>query len=112
MKFEFIVLAAVGQEVKWLRNLLMDMELWPQPMPTTSLHYDGQATISKAFGKVYPRKSRQLALRHEYIRQLISYGVITVVYAKSSNNLVDLLTKTLVREMVKNTIIQIGLKLF
>ena len=38
MESEFIALAAAGKEAEWLRNLLLDIELWPQPMPSISLH--------------------------------------------------------------------------
>lgn len=33
MESEFIALAAAGKEAEWLRNLLFDIKLWPQPMP-------------------------------------------------------------------------------
>ena len=29
MESEFIALATMGKEVEWLRNLLLDIELWP-----------------------------------------------------------------------------------
>ena len=29
MESEFISLATVGKEAKWLRNMLLDIELWP-----------------------------------------------------------------------------------
>ena len=93
MEYEFIALAEAGKEAKWLRNLLLDIELWPQPMPTVSLHCDSQATMSRAFNKIYNGKSRHIALRHQYIRQLISDGIITVDYVRSCKNLADPLTK-------------------
>ncbi|KAH9666952.1 hypothetical protein KPL70_020856 [Citrus sinensis] len=34
MESEFIALAAAGKEAEWLRNLLFDVMLWPQPMPS------------------------------------------------------------------------------
>ena len=37
MESEFIALAAAGKEAEWLRNLLLEIELWPQPMPSISL---------------------------------------------------------------------------
>ena len=62
-------------------------------MPTVSLHCDSQEIMSRAFSKIYNDKSRHIALRHEYIRQLLSDGIITVVYVRSSKNLADPLTK-------------------
>ena len=97
MESDFIALAATGKEAEWLRNLLLDIKLWPQPMPAISLHCDSEATISRAFNKIYNGKSRHISLRHVYIRQLISGGLITIVYVRSCNNLADPLIKALER---------------
>ena len=77
-------------------------------MPIIFLHCDSQATMSS---KIYNGKSRHIALRHEYVRQMISDGIVTVVYVKSGKNLADPLTKGLLRDMVKNTSYEMGLKL-
>lgn len=107
---EFIALAGAGKEAEWLRNLLMDIKLWPQPMPVVSLHCDSQATMSRACSKVYNGKFRHISLRHEYVRQLISDGVITIIYIKSCNNLADPLIKGLSRDMTRSTSAGFGLR--
>uniref|UniRef100_A0A2N9J9T3 Reverse transcriptase Ty1/copia-type domain-containing protein n=1 Tax=Fagus sylvatica TaxID=28930 RepID=A0A2N9J9T3_FAGSY len=98
-KSEFIALASAGKEAEWLRNMLYDIELWPQPMSAISIYCDSQATMSKAYSKIYNGKSRHISLRHEYVRQLIEDGVISIVYVKSSGNLADPFTKGLSRDM-------------
>nr|GEY17457.1 zinc finger, CCHC-type [Tanacetum cinerariifolium] len=50
---EFLALATTGKEAEWLINMLLDIELWPQPVPTISLHCDSQSTLSRAYNKVY-----------------------------------------------------------
>ena len=112
MGSEFVALALAGKEAEWLRNLLLDIELWPQSMSIISLHCDSEATMSRAFSKIYNGKSRHISLRHEYVRQLISDGIITVVYVKSGNNLADPLTKGLSRDMIKSTTSAMGLRPF
>lgn len=92
--------------------MLLDINLWPQPIPAISLHCDSEATMSRAYSKVYNGKSRHISLRHEYIRQLILDGIITIVYVRSSSNLADPFTKCLSRELVRITSIGMGLKLF
>ena len=106
------MLAAAGKEVEWLRNLLLDIKLWPQPMPAVSLHCDSQTTISRAFSKIYNGKSRHISLRHEYIRPLLFDGIITVFYVRSSKNLANPLTKGLSRDMIKSTTSAKGLRQF
>lgn len=80
MEPEFITLATTAKEAEWLRNLLLDIKLWPQPMPAVSLHYDSQATMFRAFRKIYNEKSKHISLRHKYVRQLISDEVIHCIY--------------------------------
>uniref|UniRef100_A0A2N9GVD6 CCHC-type domain-containing protein n=1 Tax=Fagus sylvatica TaxID=28930 RepID=A0A2N9GVD6_FAGSY len=99
MESEFIALASAGKEAEWLRNMLYDIELWPQPMSAISIYCDSQATMSKAYSKIYNGKSRHISLRHEYVRQLVEDGVISIVYVKSSGNLADPFTKGLSRDM-------------
>ena len=70
MESKFIALAVADKKAIWLRNLLLDIKLWPQPMPSIFLYYDSKATLSRAYNKVYNRKY----LRHEYVKQLITDG--------------------------------------
>ena len=95
---EFIALASAGKEVEWLRNMLLEFKLWPQPMPPISIHCDSEATMSSAYNNVYNGKSRHISLRHDYVRELISSGTITLLYIKSADNLADHLTKSLYQE--------------
>lgn len=81
-------------------------------MPTISLRYDSEATMSRAYSKVYNGKSRHISLRHEYVKQLIIDGIITIMYVRSSKNLVDPFTKGLSRDLVKSTFSGMGLKHF
>lgn len=110
MESEFIALAAAGKEAEWLRNMLLDIKLWPKPMPAILLRCDSQATMSRAYSNIYNGKSRHISLRHEYVRQIINDGIITIVYIRSSNNLADPFTKALTREMVRSTSVGMGLK--
>lgn len=112
MEAEFIALDASGKEAEWLRNLLLDIELWPQPMPAISVYCDSEATLSRAYNKIYNGKSRHISLRHAYVRELIVDGIITIIYVRSKENLADPLTKGLPRELVKTTSSAMGLKSF
>ncbi|GJS17474.1 hypothetical protein Tco_0411946 [Tanacetum coccineum] len=110
MEAEFLALAAAGKEAEWLRNMLLDIELWPKPMPAISLHCDSQSTLSRAYNKVYNGKSRHISLRHAYIKELISNGIITIEYIRSCKNLADPFTKGLPKDIVFGTTREMGLK--
>jgi hypothetical protein len=72
-------------------------------MSTISLYYDSEATMSRAYSNIYNGKSRHISIRHGYIREFITNGVITIVYVKSMNNLADPLTKEPSRDMIQKT---------
>ncbi|GAA0157711.1 transmembrane signal receptor [Lithospermum erythrorhizon] len=103
MEFELISIATAGKEAEWLRDLLMHIALWPQPMGPVSLFCDSQAAIARAYSEVYNGKSRHISMRYAYIREVIGNGVMTMTYVKIGDYLADPLTKPLSREMVKRT---------
>ncbi|GJT60907.1 zinc finger, CCHC-type containing protein [Tanacetum coccineum] len=88
-------ITVAGKKAEWLRNMLLDIELWPQPMPAISLHCDIQSTLSRAYNEVYNGKSRDISPRHAYIKELISNEKITIEYIRSCKNLADPFTKGL-----------------
>ena len=110
MEAEFVALSAAGKEAEWLRNLLYDIKLWPQQTTAISIFCDSESTMSRAYNKVYNGKSRHISLRHEFVRQLIDDGVITITYVRSQENLADPLTKGLSRDKIKETTAKMGLK--
>ena len=112
LELEFIVLAAASKEAEWLRNMLLDIELWPQPIPAISVYYNSEVTLSRAYNKMYNGKSRHIGLTHDCIRQLIEAGTISIFYARSNNNLADPLTKAMSQDMVGLTSIGMELKPF
>jgi ABC-type uncharacterized transport system involved in gliding motility auxiliary subunit len=70
-------------------------------MSVISLYCDSEATMSWAYNNIYNGKSRHISIWYRYIRELITNGVITIVYVKSVNNLMDLLTKGLSKDMIQ-----------
>ncbi|GJV48887.1 zinc finger, CCHC-type containing protein [Tanacetum coccineum] len=101
MAAEFVALASCCKEAEWLRNLLINIPLWPKPMPPISVHCDSQSTLSKAYNQVYNGKSRHIGLRHRQVNQLINDEVITVSFLRSSKNLADPFTKGLPRKLIE-----------
>ncbi|KAJ9538032.1 hypothetical protein OSB04_030765 [Centaurea solstitialis] len=119
MESEFVALAAchligtntaAGKEAKWLRNLIYEIPLWHKQISSISIRCDSQATLAKAYSEVYNGKSRYLGVRHSMIRDLITNGVISIVFVKTQHNLADHLTKWLNRDLVKSSAIGVGLK--
>ena len=110
MAAEFVALASACKEAEWLRNLLCDIPLWPTPLSPISIHCDSAATLAKAYSQVYNGKSRHIGLRHSYVKDLITNGVISIDFVRSNENLSDPLTKGLSRNLVSKTSRGMGLK--
>ncbi|KAK9724038.1 hypothetical protein RND81_05G043600 [Saponaria officinalis] len=110
MESEFIALAAAGKEAEWLRNLVYEIPVWPRPIPSISIHCDSSPTLANAYSEVYNGKSRQLGVRHSTVRELITHGIISVDFVRIHHNLADHLTKGLAKDLVRKSVIRIGLK--
>ena len=90
---------------------MLDISLTSDVASTISIHCDSQSALARAYNSVYNGKSRHISLRHEYVRQLIQGGIISISYVKTSENLADPFTKPLVRRLVSSTSKGMGLKL-
>nr|GEX87830.1 zinc finger, CCHC-type [Tanacetum cinerariifolium] len=53
MEAEFMTLASCCKEAEWLRDLLINIPLWPKPMPSIFAHCDSPSTLSRAYNQVY-----------------------------------------------------------
>ena len=77
---------------------------------TFGVHYDFQAVISIAKNKSFNGKNKRIRLRHEVVKQLLKYGIISIDYVKSKVNLANPLTKHLGRKLILETSSGIVLK--
>ena len=82
---------------------------WPKPMAPICIHCDSQAAIGRAGSIKYNGKSRHIRRRQNFVRQLLSSGIITIDYVKSKDNVSDPLTKVLNREGVERSSTGMGL---
>nr|GEU66579.1 hypothetical protein [Tanacetum cinerariifolium] len=70
MAKEFVTLASCCKEAEWLRDLLINIPLWPKPMLPVFVHCDSQSTLSRANNQVYNGSEaafyelKGLALKH------------------------------------------------
>ena len=75
------------------------------------MHCDSQVSISKVTSKNFNVKRRHLRVRRKFIKNLISHGIILLDFVRSENNIADLLTKGLTRQLVLESSREIELKL-
>ncbi|GJS76663.1 hypothetical protein Tco_0726544 [Tanacetum coccineum] len=100
IKSEFVAFIAVGKEAEWLKNLILEISLWPKPIAHISISCDSATTLAKDYSQMYNEKSRHLGVRHRMIHELIMKWVVSIEFVRSQQNLDDHLTKALVRDLV------------
>ncbi|GKE19183.1 zinc finger, CCHC-type containing protein [Tanacetum coccineum] len=110
IKSEFVALAAAGKEAEWLKNLLLEIQLWVTPIAPIFIRCDSTATLTKAYSQMYNRKSRHLGVRHIMIHELIMNGVISIEFVRPQQNLADHLMNGLARDLVIKSAEWMGLK--
>ena len=84
--------------------------MWPNPVPAICIHCDSQSAIVRAQNHMYNSKSRHIRRRHNTVRQLLSNGIISIDYIIFEENIADLLTKGLTKELVYSSSKGMGLK--
>lgn len=62
---------------------MMDLSIWEKPSSPVFIHCDNQDTIVRTKNKIYNEKSRHIHLCHNYVRQLVSDGIISMDYIRS-----------------------------
>ena len=93
----FLGRIASTSQSEFLLKKLCDFPFLSKPILPISMHCDSQVVISKVTSKNFNEKIRHLKVRHESIRNLIFYGVISLYFVRSKNNIANPLTKGLVR---------------
>nr|GEW52214.1 zinc finger, CCHC-type [Tanacetum cinerariifolium] len=83
IKLEFVALATAGKESEWLKNLLLEISLWPKPIVHISIRCDSAATLAKTYRQMYNEKSRHLGVRHNMIPELITNRLISIKFVRS-----------------------------
>jgi len=110
MESMFIAFEKVGEEVEWLQNFLKNISCWLKLVPIIYVRYDSQSSIGRAQNSICNGKSTHVRHIHNIVKHLLSNKITYIDYVKSKENIVNLLTKGLLRELVYNSSRKIGLK--
>ena len=95
---EYIALAAAAQEALWLRQLTAEFKMSDVPLEATTIHEDNQSTISMAKNPQFHGRTKHIAIKYHFIRDLVSDGVVELKYCPTKQMVADLLTKGLPRD--------------
>ncbi len=92
---EYFALCEAAKQLLYLRNLLADMGL-PCDGPTT-VYEDNQPCIHIATNAVTSPRTKHIALRWHFVREVIGQGDMRVEYRATTQQAADLLTKILAK---------------
>ena len=94
---EYIALAEAGKQSQWLQALLRKLQceqLLGESL-TVPLLRDNQACITIAQDPTSHNRTKHIDVRYHYIRQLATYGKVTIDYDPTEKMVADILTKPL-----------------
>jgi len=90
---ELVAIELTRSEAEWFKEFFVEKSLL-----AILIYWDNQATLTKVKSKNHNSKSsRNIELRYEILRKLNTIGIISLNYVRLEKNLVDHLTKGLLR---------------
>ena len=81
------------QEVLWTRHILEELEL--QVRPQSIIYGDNDGTIKLSENGVISERTRHVAVRYHFVKQLIKDDVVKLVWVPTAQQRADILTKAL-----------------
>ena len=98
MEAEFVAAVSAGQEVLWLRNLLTEFGF--DVSAASRLRIDNLSALSVAKNPEHHGRMKHLDLRFYWLRDEVAKGRIEVEHLRTSDMPADILTKSLAKPKV------------
>ena len=96
---EYQALSAAAQEMVFIRTLLSEFGInFLKPIPLFS---DNKACIAIAHNPVSHKYTKHIDIRMHFVRELITRGVLQVLYVETKNNVADIFTKPLAKAVFR-----------
>jgi len=95
---EYMASADAARQAIWLRLLLDDLQLGLGNKPFPIMN-DNAGTIALSKNPVHHERSKHIGLRHHFLRERVEDDTISLSQVPSADNIADLLTKGLPREL-------------
>ena len=111
MEAELTTLDIAFAEAEWLCELLLDLPVVEELVPTILMNCDNQTVITKVnIAKDNAKSTRHVTRRLKYVRKLRNSGVIAVAYMQTDKNLADPFTKGLSRNVIEFASREMGMR--
>lgn len=103
---EYMALCDAAKEAMFIRNFFRECLDSSICIP---IFNDNQSALKLCLNQMFHSKSKHIDLRHHFVRQAVSEGVIQIQYLSTQNMIADILTKALTSEKHYNCVKAIGL---
>ena len=80
------------KEATWLRGLVTELGV---PQAATMVFSDSQSAIHLTKNDAYHSKTKHISVKYHYVRDTVATGEIVIRKVHTSENLTDMLTKSL-----------------
>ena len=94
MEAEYVAPAECAREVTWIKQFLISLGSQDNTK-SVIVQSDRHTAIANANNYVDRSRTRYIAIRHHFIRDVVMDGTIELQYVNTSKNAADLLTKPL-----------------
>ncbi|CAA7024876.1 unnamed protein product [Microthlaspi erraticum] len=89
---EYMALAEAAKEAVWLHGLMNELGFKQEAV---QIYCDSQSAITLAKNVVFHERTKHIAVKFHFIRDLISMGLVQVLKIATEYNPADILTKVL-----------------
>jgi len=86
-----MVASTASCEVIWLHKLIA--KLTSEMLEPTMVFYDHQSSIKVYKNLVFPNRSKNIDIRHHFLRDKVHKGTIALEYIQTNQQVADILTK-------------------
>jgi hypothetical protein len=93
---EYMAISATIQEMKWIRNLLIELNVLSDLTPR--LYCDNQSAIAISQNDKFHNRTKHIDIRHHFIRDAIKNKEVILEWIESKDQQADILTKSLTKE--------------
>ena len=104
---EYIAMFEGGQEAKWIKTLLDSLNFSLLDQITLSVH--NQSAIALSNNPMYQQRTRHIAVKYHWIRELLDAGIARTQYVSTNNQLANLCTKALGQKKHEEAINQLNI---
>lgn len=103
---ELVAASEAAREIVWLKRLFNEVTKLNE---TPSLQIDNDAAIKLSQNPELHRRTKHIAIRHFYVRELVTNNELTVKYVPTEYQCADILTKPVHKPRLKQISNMIGL---